>query len=178
DHILKRTKDAYEPDPAKRPLLFGEQRGFLNYLQYAGNYECYTFDAFSQRAGARMWRNSDPDAPNPLQKARVDAMRKLYEGKSDNDLWNEGNKIVKQALADGRHVYAALPTAMMLGFKMRFSPKEYEVTTIEKWREPVTMSDEGKKALLAMGPAGMFMGGRAQPQSLELIEITKRTSPP
>jgi hypothetical protein len=177
DHVFLHVKNTFEGDLAHRPLLFGEQRGFLNYMQFAGNFECYSFEAFSQRGGNRMWRNSDPDAPNPLQKARVDAMRKLYEGKSDNQLWAEGNKIVSQALADKRHVYAALPTAMMLGFKMRFSPKEFDVVTLDKWRDPVTMSDEGKKALLGMGPAALMMGGRATPQTWELIEITKRTSP-
>ena len=158
EHILTKTQDAYEANPARRPLLFGEARSFLNYIQYAGNYECYSFDTFTARGGNRMWRNQDPDAPNPLQKARIDAMRKLYEGKSDNDLWNQGNAIVNQALEDKRHVYAALPAPMMLGFKMRFSPKDYVVTTLEKWRDPVTMSDEGRKALLAMGPAALFMG--------------------
>jgi hypothetical protein len=178
DHILRHTKDAYEPDPKKRPLLFGEARQFLNYIQFAGNFECYTNDAFTMRGGNRMWRGVDPDAPNPLQKARVDAMRKLYEGRSDNDLWREGNKIVDQALAERRHVYVALTAPMMMGFRMRFSPKDYELTTLDKWREPLTMSEEARKALLGMGPAGMLMGNRATPQSWELIEITKKAPGP
>ena len=85
-------------------------------------------------------------------------MQKVYEGKSDNDLWKEGNKIVDQALSDKRHVYAALPGPLMLGFKMRFSPKDYDVTTILRWHDPVTMSDEGKKALHGTGPRGAIHG--------------------
>src|SRR6185369_14712181 len=122
--------------PKKLPLMFGESRGFVNYIQYAGNFECYSFDAFSTRGGNRMWRNMDPDAPNPLQHARVEAMRKVYENKSDNDLWNEGTKIINQALADKRHVYAALPYPMMVGFKSRFSSRDYDVTTLERWHDP------------------------------------------
>jgi len=125
-----------------------------------------------------MWRGVDPDAPNPLQKIRVDAMRKLYEGKSDTDLWREGNKIVDQALAEKRHVYVALTAPMMMGFRMRFSPKDYDLTTLDKWREPLTMSEDARKALLGMGPAGMFMGNRATPQAWELIEITKKAPGP
>jgi hypothetical protein len=178
DHILRHTKDTYEPDPKKRPLLFGEARQLLNYIQFAGNYECYANDTFTMQGGSRMWRGVDPDAPNPLQKARVDAMRKLYEGKSDNDLWREGNKIVDQALAEKRHVYVALTTPVVMKFRLRFSPKDYELTTLDKWREPVTMSEEARKALLGLGPAGAFLGGRGTPQSWELIEITKKAPGP
>ena len=60
EHIFGKTRDTYESDPKKRPLLFGEARGFLNYIQFAGNYECYSSDAFTTRGGNRMWRNQDP----------------------------------------------------------------------------------------------------------------------
>jgi hypothetical protein len=177
DRVMHSTVGAFESDSKRSPLLFGEARGFLNFMQYATNFECYSADAFTQRGGARMWRNIDPDAPNPLQKARIDEMKKVYEGKSDADLWREGSKIINQALADQRHVYAALPTLFMMGFRNRFSPKDYKLDMIAHWNEPVTMSDEARKAFTALGPAALFMGGRATPQSWQLIEITKNTSP-
>ena len=125
----------------------------MNYIQYAGNFECYSFDAFSTRGGNRMWRNIGSGCANPLQHARVVAMRKVYENKNDNDLWREGLKIVDQALVDKHHVYAALPYGMMVGFKSRFPAREYEVTTLERWHDPASMSDEAKKALSTLGPA-------------------------
>jgi hypothetical protein len=178
DHILAKAKDAFESNPAKRPILFGDARQLINFIQYAGNYECYATDAFTERGGARLWRNVDPDAPNPLQKARIDAMRQIYQGKTDNDLWREGINIVNKALADKRHVYVVLPAALMPGFRGRFAKNEYDFTTLDHWREPVTMSAEGQKALMGMGAAGILLGGRATPQNWELAEITRKPPAP
>jgi Dolichyl-phosphate-mannose-protein mannosyltransferase len=176
DRILAKTKDSAESNPARRPILFGDARQLLNYIQFAGNFECYSIESFTDRGFRR--RIADPDAPNPLQKARIDSLQKLYEGKSDADLWREATNIINKALADKRHVYIALPAAIMPNFRGRFARNDYDVTTLDRWREPVTMSADGQKALMGMGAAGMMMGGRATPQNWELAEVTKKPPAP
>jgi hypothetical protein len=177
DRVLAKAKDPFETDPTRRPILFGETRNFLNYMQYAGNFECYAADAFSGRGGNRMWRNVDPDAPNPLQQARVKYMKQIYQGKSDDQLWAEGMKIVSQAIANNRHVYVALTSAEMFVLRNRFAKSDYDLVKVQAWREPVTMSKEGSKALMALGQAAAFVG-RATPQFWEMAEVVKKPPAP
>jgi hypothetical protein len=161
-------------DPARRPILFGDQRQLLNYLQFAGDFECYGQDVFTSRYHMRMLGGSDKDAPNPLQKARMEYIAKVYKDKSDGDLQAEQNKLIRDALASGRRVFVALPSSFMVLFRGRLSTSEFEAISIEKWREPVTMSDEGKKALTNLGFGAGLMMGRGVPQNWEIVEVRKK----
>ena len=49
-----------------------------------------------------------------------------------------------------------------------------EIATLEKWREPVAMSDDGKKALANLGFGAAWMMGRGVPVNWEIAEIRKK----
>ena len=98
-------------DPSKRPLLFGDQRQLLNYIQFAGRYECYSQDAFNTRDAKRIAGGTDRDVPDPLQKVRIDFTAQTYLGKTDADLTRIQNSIVGDALSRGGACCVASPQA-------------------------------------------------------------------
>jgi 4-amino-4-deoxy-L-arabinose transferase-like glycosyltransferase len=166
------------PPPAeasKRPILFGDQRQLLNYLQFAGDFECYGQDVFTSRYHMRMLGGSEKDAPNPLQKARLEYIAKVYKDKTDGDLQMEQNKLIRDALTSGRRVFVALPSSFMTLFRGRLNTAEFTAVSIERWREPAAMSDEGKKALANLGFGAGLMMGRGVPQNWEIVEIKRKT---
>jgi hypothetical protein len=173
--VTAKAKPAFETDPSRQPILFSDQRQLLNYMQFAGNYECYGMEVFSVKYGQRIWGRSDPDAPNPLQAARVVATHELYKNKTDADLINEAEKIINAALNNNRPVYVALPQVLMPAFRGKFITHDLEAKELDSWREPIEMSEAGRKALAALGPGGAFFGGHAAPESWELIQIVRRS---
>ena len=175
EHIIKATKHPWEKDPTVRPLLFGPTRPFLNFMQYAGNYECYSDGAFTKQGG-EAWR-PDPNAPHPLQLARMNTVRETYDKKSEAELWADGRKIIDKALDDHRQVLIALPTFSMPVLKGKFVKSGYTVESRDKWKEPVKMSEEAVKAFHALGPWVMFMGLSTEPKDWDLVEVTKKPSP-
>jgi hypothetical protein len=173
DHVRAHIKS--EIDPSRRAIVFGDQRQLLNYLQFAGDYECYAFDVFSQKFGQRMGSGADPDAPNPLQRARQDYLREVvYKGKTDADLVNEGRRIMSAAITSNRQVFVVLPSSFMPMFNGRMMNKEFETKVIDKWREPVEMTAEGKKALANLGFGAAFVMGRGVPMDWQIVEIKRK----
>ena len=168
-----RTKLPDESDPAKRAILFGEQRLLLNYIQSAGRFECYAQDAFNTRYAMRIASGADPDAPNPLQRDRINYTAQVYKGKTDAELIKIQNQLVSDAINHNRRVFVALPSSFIPLFKNRFITKGFSTETIEKWREPVEMSAAGRKALQNLGfAAGWY--GRGTPQNWEILEIKRK----
>jgi hypothetical protein len=161
-------------DPSRRPILFGDQRQLLNYIQSAGRYECYSQDAFNTRYAQRIAGGVDRDAPNPLQKARIEFTADTYRGKSDADLVKIQNGIVGDALSKGRRVFVALPSSFIPIFRNRFITRGLVMQPLEKWREPAEMSATAKKSLATLGLAGGMMYGRGSPQYWEIQEIKRR----
>lgn len=172
DHVTAKATPAFETDPAQRPIFFSGQWQLLNYMQFAANYECYAVEAFSPRHGQHV---PDPNAPSPLQEARAQAMHELYKYKTDADLVNEAHKIINSALSSDRPVYVALPWSAMPAFRARFITHDLDAKELDSWREPVQMTDAGRKALMALGPAGGFFAGNAAPQNWELLQIVRKT---
>lgn len=95
-------------------VLFAEPafiQGALNYLQFAGDWEVFSFDAFSSRAGMRGMRRGgavETDDPNPLQGRRRQFVADLYRNKTDRDLLEEQRKLIDERLAAGRRVFAVV----------------------------------------------------------------------
>ena len=70
-------------------------------------------------------------------------------------------------------MFVALPASFVPLFKNRFMTKGFEGKTLQKWREPVQMSDAGRKALTSLGFAASWYG-RATPQDWEIFEIKRK----
>lgn len=153
----------------KRPIVFADGRNILNYLQFKGDYECYSPDAFTQRAGMRRVRNEDPEAPNPLQRARIELARQIYEKAIDEALQKEAQRIILDALKQGRRVYALQNTSQMNLFKRRFVTEQAQFKLLQKWTDPVSPT-EAARAALTVGPRWFGADGRVL--NWELIEIT------
>lgn len=93
-------------------VLFAEPafvHGSLNYLQFVGDWEVFSFDAFTSRAGMRGMRRGGvaaADDPNPLQGRRRQFVAELYRDKTDRDLLEEQRRLIADRLAEGRRVFA------------------------------------------------------------------------
>lgn len=93
-------------------VLFAEPafvQGSLNYLQFVGDWEVFSFDAFTARAGMRGMRRGgavETDDPNPLQGRRRQFVADLYRDKTDRDLLEEQRKLIDDRLDAGRRVFA------------------------------------------------------------------------
>lgn len=93
-------------------VLFAEPafiQGSLNYLQFVGDWELFSFDSFTSRAGMRGLRRGgirEPDDPDPLQGRRREFVAELYGNKTDRDLLEEQRKLIDDRLEDGRRVFA------------------------------------------------------------------------
>jgi hypothetical protein len=158
-------------DMKKMPLLFTEDLGPINHLQFAGNFECYTKNVFTTLA-ARMVDQPDPNSPNPIQNARSEYTASVYKNKTDADLMKMQNDIMAKALRDGRRVFVVLPPDSLTAFLHCFvTPKLFKVKATWKWREPAEMSDEGHKAMLNFGLVGSIMLGHGTPQDWAMAEV-------
>ena len=151
-------------------VLFADGRQLLNYLQFKGDYECYSPDAFTQRGGRQRIRKEDQDAPNPLQGERIEKAKALYAGKSDADLAKECDKITQTALKEGRRVYALVTRTERDWFRKTFVAETLNATKVAWWRDPVQMSPVAKTALNNMGAARWWLG-YAEKRDWELWEI-------
>ena len=58
-------------------------------------------------------------------------------------------------------------------FRGRMLNNSYEGVIVDKWREPVEMTLEGKKALANMGFGAAFMMGRGVPMDWQIVEIKR-----
>jgi hypothetical protein len=155
DNIVNQTKTKTSYG---RPLLFADGRQLLNYLQFRGDYECYSPDAFTMRGGRQLIRKEDQDAPNPLQAARIEKAKELYEKKTDADLQKEAEKTITTALRGNRKVFAIVTKTDREWFRKTFVTPSLTSVKLESWRDPVAMSPAAKSALNNMGAARWWLG--------------------
>ena len=107
--------------------------------------------------------------------AQVEKLAQVYKDKSEADLQAEQNKLIRDALSSGRRVFVALPSSFMVLFRGRLNTSEFQAVSIEKWREPVQMSEEGRRALANLGFGAGLMMGRGVPQNWEIVEVKRKT---
>jgi 4-amino-4-deoxy-L-arabinose transferase-like glycosyltransferase len=151
-------------------MLLADGRQMLNYLQFKGDYECYSPDAFTPRGGRQRIRKEDQDAPNPLQPDRIEKARALYEGKSEADLAREFEKTVLASLRSGRKAYALVTRTEREWFRKTFITDKVTFIKVSYWRDPVQMSPAAKVALNNMGAARWWLG-YGEKRDWELWEI-------
>jgi hypothetical protein len=143
-HILAKM-DAHRPTGA-RPMVFLDSGTFpqlLQYMQFMKAGDWYTFDAFGIQAmgGMGLWgamQLSTPDSQSPvgIQPQRLEYIAKVMKGKSASDLLREQHRLMDQALADGRPIYAVLTSLQEADFRQRFIKGTYRMIELDHWKEP------------------------------------------
>lgn len=160
-----------------------------HYLQFAGDWEIFTVDAFTTRGGQRLTRRSTvgENDPNPLQPAMREFMRELYANKTDSELQQEQDALIEQRLREGRRVFVLAADPGRGGPAGRIAGRRFEMTTVARVAEmPPIRADLDQ---LARGP-GMGappMGGppdrrrdrgnntgAAEPRRIHLVELKLR----
>jgi hypothetical protein len=150
--------------------------------------------------GGQPQQDQPADAPTLFDPDRVAFIKQLYAKMSDDDLTKQETKLLTDALAQGREIYAVLPTTNALAFSRRLSREGFNCKVIAHWREyqpPVDDADApiggfgrgGGIAGIALpgGPGGMGRGGMrrrgfpqqgpggvvAEPSNIQVIQVTK-----
>jgi len=173
--------------------------GLMNYGQFMGTYQLFQFNSFTDSV-MRVFlakRDPDPTDPNPLQPRRREYLAEVYKGKTQQDLVNEQQRIVKDAFASSRRVFLIGTKASVPAFENQFFPTaSYDFHTVTRWTdqvEPMFGSIEPPKP--ADARRGPFANNPRRPQggppganarggfnewtssAWQLVEVTQRKSP-
>jgi hypothetical protein len=163
------------------PVVFAEGRNnpngpLCNMLQFSLDADLYPSDGFTAR-GANWRGDVDPNSPNPLQAARQDYQVKLLRGKTEQQMIAMQNKIMSDALNDGRGVYAVLQPSGAGVFK-KFITAGFQMKLIDQWREPARVGIERSTGPLDPASRGMPFYPNRGAQTWQLYEITKKPIAP
>lgn len=108
-----------------------------NYLQFVGDWQIYTMDMFSQESIRRIVNRADTEDPTPFQPQRA---RRVYEvlGNLDNDdLVDEQNRLMKDALDSGKRVFVVGPQSQLDQTRRRFfADGKFKIVKVDTWAEP------------------------------------------
>jgi len=198
----------------------GGAAGLMNDLQFAGNYECFNSEYFTANFVNRlavMDQRADPEEPNPQQPARRKYLLGIladrqpdttgpdgatvenYRSKPENVLGEMEAKIVADALAAGKRVFAIMPQAAANAFANRIELRKLGLTgktvaaydDLPRLRPPITEGTDPRAARPGGAPGGPganrrgnAFGGRRggpnffarepQPQNWRVVEIIKK----
>jgi hypothetical protein len=179
----KAPKVIINDKPAK-PVVFAEGRGnpnapLCNFLQFWGDYELYPSDGFSGGAGFTGFRDAATNQPNPMQPERQDYFNKFFGSRKDNEIAKDQNKIMNDALSEGRLVFAALQPSAASFFRNRFiTPGGFDMRLVAQWREPAKVPMERSTSQLDPLARGMPMNPIRASQTFQLYQITRKPPTP
>jgi hypothetical protein len=125
----------------------------IQYLQFMSDCDWYGTDAFDVRFGggfgfmkmAQDGQQKDNNGAVTIQKERIDFQVNFTKGKSGADLVKEQHRVMNEAFADGRPVYALLTPTQKPEFLKRFiNNAPYEAVLLDHWTEKcnITFPDE------------------------------------
>ena len=192
DRIVANVPEVYVNDKKAEAVVFADSRspGHLyplnNMLQFAGDFELYPTDGFARGFGYR--GEADPTLPNPLQAERQNYVASVMREKNENDMVAEQNRIMRQALDEGRPVYVVLLPAGVNAFKRKFITDEFEFKKdkhdrelpIDAWKEPAKVPTERVGGVGPLDPngRGMPMYNTRAALTWHMYEIVKKKQPP
>ena len=158
-------------------VLFIEQRGWmsglLNFIQWRGDYELYSTQAFRWRPGVRFGGDTNSDQPHPLQPARERWLNNVvYLNSKPIDLMQRQDQIIAAALSSGRGALLVQAVDWSSGFRLQFGTAQtYQAKPLARWKELLSLPNIEQTAL--MPPPRTFAAGRS-PQTWQLYEFTRR----
>jgi hypothetical protein len=150
--------------------VFGHSQRLLNYLQFAGcDYKLYGAEYFRNGFPVPSMGNQNPDAPNPIQPARRQFLRKAYDNVDNASMVRTQNKIITDAFDRGERVFVVLDAAGQAAFRRAFLPSSrFQTKTVQSWTDPARMSSA---AIRTLSTLGADMAGRGSPQRWSIIEV-------
>ncbi|WP_428936748.1 ArnT family glycosyltransferase [Fontivita pretiosa] len=157
-------------------VLFIEQRGWmsglLNFIQWQGDYELYSMQAFRWRPGVRFGGDTSSDQPHPLQPARERWLNDVvYLNSRPIDLMQRQDRIIAAALGSGRRAFLVQAVDWSSGFRLQFGiGQTYQAKPLARWKELLSLPNIEQTAL--MPPPRSFAAGRSA-QTWQLYEITR-----
>ncbi|CAN5473208.1 hypothetical protein BH09PLA1_BH09PLA1_32750 [soil metagenome] len=171
-------------DRVGKPVVFAEGRAnpngpLCNFLQFSGDFELYPSDGFSGGAGMSGWRDAGDNQPNPMQKDRQDWLNNFFRSKNDKQVAQDQNRIMNQALDDGRFVFAVLQPGVASFFRNRFiTTGGFDMRLIAQWREPAKVPMERSSGQLDPLARGMPLYPTRASQTWHLYQITRKPPAP
>ena len=110
-----------------------------------------------------------------MQKDRQDWLNKFFRSKNDAAIAKDQNRIMNNALDEGRLVFAALQPGVTSFFRSRFiTPGGYEMRLIAQWREPAKVPMEGSTSQLDPLSRGMPLYPTRASQTWHLYQIVRK----
>jgi hypothetical protein len=120
--------DVKAPDDA---LVFGEE-AVLQHLQFIRNYQVYNSRQFTTAYIQTLApERIDPNAPQGFQPERAELLYRLFQKYTQEQLQAEQFKIIKTAVAQGRHVYLIVPSKQA---KNALPAKEFRLVQKIEWQ--------------------------------------------
>jgi hypothetical protein len=182
--VQKRAPEVYINDELAKPLMFAEGRNnpnspLCNFLQFYGDFELYPSDGFNGGVGISGFRDTSNNQPNPMQPERQKYFMNFFRGKNDKQIAADQNKIMREALEEGRLVFAALQPSAASFFRNRFvTPGGFEMRLLAQWREPAKVSLERSTSQLDPLARGLPINPTRATQTYHLYQITKKPQVP
>ncbi len=205
---ILRFVPADNPPGQPRPVVFMDHGIFpqlLMYMQFVGDADWYTSDAFTPRMGGTLGildiignrtpipgvSDDTPNAPVLMPRERLDYLETLYGGKDMHQLAAALHQLLNSALAAGRPVYLVLPAREVSLFRSRFLDDTYDTTLVARWSEPAVALDETDQSAPLGGPPRTDRAANAlapprtpfaffarDTRPLEVHRITRKAAPP
>ncbi|MGC4032034.1 MAG: hypothetical protein QM754_09935 [Tepidisphaeraceae bacterium] len=100
-------------------------------LQFAGDYECYNNQSFTQNYAASIrnrGQRTNPEDADPIQTQLRDYKLKQVDGKSDSQLQQMQLDIVKKALDDGRRAFVVCTKTEVALMMRKFESRQLGMT--------------------------------------------------
>lgn len=167
----------------------------LHHLQWLSTWQMFPASGFNPETVRRMlWRtNSDENEPDPIDPGRLKFLRDVYDKKNQNDLIAEQNKIMADALREGRRVFMVLnesltksftekfvtPKRAPAGATMAFETKPHgSVLEIPSPVQPEELIDPDQRRKMPIGRGGRPMTppqlSRARQDRWQIVEILEK----
>jgi hypothetical protein len=156
-------------------VLLADQRGWisglLNFIQWRGDYELYSTQAFRWRPN---WQGEpSADHPTPLQPARQVWLRnRVYNSATPADLMRMQGEIIDAAIDQGRRVFLVQAVDWSSAFRLQFGTgDQFQTKPVARWKELATARPSEPRPFM---PPHMGFPSR-QAQTWQLYEIVRRS---
>jgi hypothetical protein len=106
----------------------------LNFIQLIGDYDLYDIQQFDRKTIDK-YADIKPDAPTGLQPQRAEEIYKRSKGMNESDLVREQNRLMTDALSQGKRVFMVLPKNQSNYFFRFESRKLFTVKIVDSWEE-------------------------------------------
>jgi hypothetical protein len=114
-------------------MIFAEQQN-IPMLEVAGDWRLYLSDLFTTRH-VQNYANVNPAAAGILQPERAREVYALLGNRSDGELADEENRLMSEAIVEGRRIFVVLSAEGCREFEGRFvEGRPWRTSVISTWK--------------------------------------------